>query len=237
MSDETPVPAEEPNYVPDHIPRRRGMPRNGKWPFKKPRVKTNKPHGWANQGTWKPLFVEALSRCGIISKAADMANIAQTTVRNHRLSDPEFDNQCKDAMERYADAIEAEVAFRAIEGIEKFVWDKKNNKRVSLGKAPNDILLMFLMKKWRPEFRDNYRPDDQDNVKAMTQVIVNFLKDGYKPASDDQSEMPTLEQYMVQHPAALPAPPETREEKRERLLRELAELESGEATGEIDANP
>ena len=222
-NDRLPTPVD----LPAPLKGRRGPARTGKWPVRKPKGNLkHRPHGWALQNKWQPIFLEAYERCGIVTPAADKAGISVGTVANERKRNPEFDAAFLEAHTRYVDAVKAEVAFRAIEGNEKFVWDKKNNERVSLGNAPNDILLMFYMKYLCPEFRDNWKTEEDRSAQQATQnLITAFLMQGFNPQSNEQATAPELEVFARAMPA-LPPPDETPEQEIARLKARLAELET-----------
>lgn len=229
------APEPAPDSAPEPKPpaRKNGLPRNGRWPMRD-RKSTGKqrPHGWALSGQWRPIYVRALAQYGLHTHAADKAEVHPTTVLRARKADPEFEAQCEEAMERFRDGLREEVLRRAIVGREQKVFDKRTGEVVSLGNVPDNLLLMFVMKRFDPSFRDNYHAEDQSGAQAVTQVVVNFLKQ-FDARSDDQADMPTFEAFMKeQGPAALPAPPETKEERRARLMAELAALdaEPAEAT-------
>ena len=61
-------------------------------------------------------FLAALSVRGVLSRAAEDADVDRVTVWRRRESDPEFAKACQDAIELAADTLESEARRRALEG-------------------------------------------------------------------------------------------------------------------------
>lgn len=220
-------PLPTPDDLPAELKGRRGMPSTGKYPFRNRKSpKKQRGHAWALSDEWKPIFVEALAQYGTLTAAADRAGIDFATAAKRRKLDPEFDAACKDALQRCRDTMVMNMYHRAFEGPEKFAWDNKNKKRVSLGRQPDPILAMFAIKQMDPTFRENHKADEsQQTVQVVSQLFVNFLQ-RFKPDDDHQADAPTFEAFLKeQEPQALP-PPESAADRRARLLRELAELDA-----------
>lgn len=65
---------------------------------------------------WTDAFLAALSVRGVLSRAAEDADVDRVTVWRRRESDPEFAKACQDAIELAADTLESEARRRALEG-------------------------------------------------------------------------------------------------------------------------
>lgn len=232
--DDAPLPV--PATTPPEVSRKRGRVRTGKYPFRKPpdQAKKQRPHGWALSDAWKPLYVEGWARYGNPTDAADFAGVSPATGRARRQQDPAFDAECADAYQRFKDNLEREVLHRAIVGREKKVVTKSGEVK-SLGPEPSDLMLIFAAKRHIPDFKDNYKPPENSASQANSQVIVNFL--AHHDEANPSGVIVPFDQFSKRPDAALPAPAETDEQKRERLLAELAALDARTAEATPDAQP
>lgn len=68
---------------------------------------------------WTQTFLDALAETGVLNDAADLAGVNRVTAYRRRQSDPEFDRACKEAIDRAADALEAEARRRALLGAQE----------------------------------------------------------------------------------------------------------------------
>ena len=102
---------------------------------------------------WRAPFLAALEASGNISAAARQAGVGRATTYRHRKAEPEFAAAWEEAMETAADAVEEEIRRRGVDGWEEPVFH--GGQEVARIRRYSDILLMFLAKKLRPEFRDN----------------------------------------------------------------------------------
>jgi hypothetical protein len=102
---------------------------------------------------WRATFLSALEASGNVSASARRAGMHRGTAYRYRQADPEFRAAWDEALEVAADALEAEVRRRAVDG-----WDEPvfyDGKVCGYIRRYDDRLLMFLMKAYRPEFRDH----------------------------------------------------------------------------------
>ena len=67
-------------------------------------------------GSWIPVFLEALKDKPVIAYAAKAAGISRRTAINYRNACPEFDEACKDAMEDGIDKRELRLIRKAEQG-------------------------------------------------------------------------------------------------------------------------
>lgn len=73
---------------------------------------------------WKPIYLEALRRVPVISRACEAAGIARTTAWRALQTDKDFALAHEDAMEQGIDSAEAELFRRAVQGFDEPVIDK-----------------------------------------------------------------------------------------------------------------
>lgn len=104
----------------------------------------------------KARALAALAEGATIAEAAKAAGIHRQTLLRWRQSDEAFAVQVADAIEAGTDVLEDEARRRAL--------DK------------SDILLMFLLKKRRPEFRDSYRVEHSGGI-SVTSPVARALRD------------------------------------------------------------
>jgi hypothetical protein len=105
--------------------------------------------------TWRAVFLAALEASGNVSAAARRAATHRGTAYRHRAADPSFREAWDEALEVALDALEAEARRRALEG-----WDEPVFHAGEICghiRKYDAALLMFLMKAYRPEFRDHAR--------------------------------------------------------------------------------
>lgn len=106
------------------------------------------------------LFLEHLMEQGDIASACRSAELSLKNMRAYRRKHPEAEAAFKEALDIGTDAIESELHRRAVLGYLEPVFYK--GRRVNTIRKKSDILLMFLLKKRRPEYRDNYTPPPDD---------------------------------------------------------------------------
>jgi hypothetical protein len=94
----------------------------------------------------KALYLEGLIDFGTPTAGARTAGISIFTVYKWKRDDPEFKQMCEEAEEIITQGLEEEAIVRA--------------------KEKSDLLLMFLLKKRRPEYRDNWKEPEEGRKKA-----------------------------------------------------------------------
>ena len=104
---------------------------------------------------WHATFLDALESSGNVTAAARRAGVDRGTAYRSRAAAAEFRAAWDEALEVALDALEAEARRRALEG-----WDEPVFHAGEICghiRKYDAALLMFLMKAYRPEFRDHAR--------------------------------------------------------------------------------
>lgn len=86
-------------------------------------------------------FLTALKLGHSVTKACEISGVNRRRVYYFKAEDPEFDEAWKDAAASSLEELEDELRSRAL--------DREDGK--------SHMLLMFLLKKLNPEYRDNYK--------------------------------------------------------------------------------
>jgi hypothetical protein len=128
------------------------------------------------RGKWEEKFLLELAQRGIVKGACEAANVGQTTAYVHREKDKDFAAAWLAALDTAADVLVREVWRRAHDGVDEPVTHLGQQSFVALDKdgkpthdkdkvasvVPftikkySDTLLMFLLKKMRPEYREHH---------------------------------------------------------------------------------
>jgi hypothetical protein len=98
-------------------------------------------------------FLESLSKYGIIAAACEDAFIARSTAYDWRSNDPGFASAWDEAIVTAVERAEKEAVRRAVYGVMEPVFN--SDGLVGHRRKHSDTLLMFILKKNRPEYRDN----------------------------------------------------------------------------------
>jgi hypothetical protein len=134
-------------------------------------------------------FLAAFRDSGIIRVAADVAGIDRKTHYNWLKQDPQYRDQFETATREAVEAFEFEAVTRATVGSLKPVFFKGEAitipcreddpeslpdpekpghfRKLYMQATKSDILLMFLLKKLDPSYREGYVPPIQDNTGSM----------------------------------------------------------------------
>lgn len=108
---------------------------------------------------WKARFIEALAETGVVGHAVKIANTTYGTVYLARKKDAEFAEAWDVALELAIDGLEIEARRRAL--------------------SKSDLLLMFLLKGWRPDkYRDNAKIEHAGKIEGGAKVVVYIPDDG-----------------------------------------------------------
>lgn len=176
-------------------------------------------------------FLTVLARNGNVSAAAREAGIAAITVRRWRKESearPEDDAYRVDwpagdeplpffehfqgAIDVVCDEIEGAMIQRAIEGVEEPIYFQ--GKKVGSQRRPSDINGMFILKRWRHDYRDNHVEvthkgrleitDDSRNALAdkMLAQLERRAAAGLLPAPDATTALPVIDVEAVPVPVA-----------------------------------
>jgi hypothetical protein len=111
-------------------------------------------------------FLTALSVGRSVTKACEIAGIPRRTAYYWKSESPEFAEAWEDALETSVEELEEEVRRRAL--------DPEDQKSA--------ILLMFLLKKHRPEYRENYQQKKEVTIHHVQEV--EFSKEEMATAID-----------------------------------------------------
>ena len=109
----------------------------------------------------KQLFLDALSRSGIIASACTAAGITRQTANNWRKADQDFDVAYDGAMRDAADLLEEEARRRAYEGVStlKIVGTGDNAREVYETRYSDQLMLALLKAKKPDEFADRTKAE------------------------------------------------------------------------------
>ncbi|MBA3033575.1 MAG: terminase [Gammaproteobacteria bacterium] len=101
------------------------------------------------------VFLAELAIDGNVTRAANATGVDRSNAYQRRLRNPDFAKRWDDAIEAATDAIEAEAHRRAVDGVEEPIF----YKGVECGRVTrySDPLLIALLKRHRPEYRDSGR--------------------------------------------------------------------------------
>jgi len=102
-------------------------------------------------------FLQVYALTGQIQKSAQTVGISPTTVRNLAKKDTEFADALAEAKADFAEAVEREVVRRAVMGWDEPVYQK--GELVGEVRKHSDQLLMMLMKKLDPSYKEGFQVD------------------------------------------------------------------------------
>ena len=120
-------------------------------------------------------FLRALLECGTIYRASVLSGVDRAAIYRTMRAEPDFKAAVIEAREMgkepYKDVLTEEVRRRGVDGIEEPVFYK--GELVATVRKYSDNLLMFLLKREDPSYRDNYRaPDDDSGQVAIRDVLA-----------------------------------------------------------------
>lgn len=103
----------------------------------------------------KEVFIEAYRRTGLVYLSAEAAGVSDWTVQDHRKKDPEFNQLCEQAKQRWVDEVlVTEAVRRATEGCEEpIIGGKERDTIVAYKRVYSDGLMSALLRANRQEFR------------------------------------------------------------------------------------
>ena len=102
----------------------------------------------------KALFLDALAKCGRIDKSAKSIGVYRGTIYDWMRTDGPFANAVDEARTRSLHVLEDEVHRRAVDGVDKPIY--QGGVRVGVVREYSDVLLLFLLKANNPKkYRDN----------------------------------------------------------------------------------
>lgn len=216
---------------------RRGLPRTGKYPLRKPwhQAERQRGHLWAKSNDWYGLAIRSYSRWGNQTRAASDAGVDRQTLVNRLKNDPEFREAMETSLEEFKDGYLEALDEFALKGEERWIHDKTTGKLVCLGRYKNVIAMIFRIKQLMPEFRENYKADVQEAGKATVSMFVQYLQQGSSLPEAELDSLPSFDDFCA-NPAALPSPAAQQTvnvqamsaEERRSLMAELAAMDSAE---------
>lgn len=140
---------------------------------------------------WVDVYLTELARHGMAQTAAVAAQTTVRAVAKLIEDNSEFAYAVEDALERSADAVEAEVRRRAIDGIDKGIYFQ--GELVATEKQYSDQLLTLLAKaKRRREFGDKQEITGAGGGPLIVNVRT-FAPDGSTLLTDPPSEVRLLD--------------------------------------------
>ena len=119
----------------------------------------------AEKGEWPPWaagYLAAIREVPNLTRAAERAGIARSTALRLGQRDESFALAVHDAREEALDLLEQQIYARATAGtpIRKTVTktDKEGKVETTITEElhVSDVLAMFYLKRWRPEYRESY---------------------------------------------------------------------------------
>lgn len=137
----------------------------------------------------KQLFLDALSRSGILAVACKAAGITRQSTVNWRKRDPQFAAAYDDAMADAADLLEEEARRRAYEGVStlKIIGTGDNAREVYETRYSDQLMLALLKAKKPDEFAERskaeisnpdgtLRPESTEQAAARLAAILDEAK-------------------------------------------------------------
>lgn len=98
---------------------------------------------------WRPAFLEAFAKFGLVIAAAKEAGVARSTVYQERQRNEEFALAWADVEEWSTEEMEQEARRRAVMGVQEPVYHR--GELVGHVRKFSDTLLIFLLKARKPE--------------------------------------------------------------------------------------
>jgi len=135
----------------------------------------------------KEAFLTALSECGMITLAAEIAGIARSTHYRWLEEDPDYPALFIAATEQAGERLEQEARRRAVEGVKEDVYYQ--GKPCGVVTKYSDTLLIFLMKGAMPE-KYKERISSEVNVIQPSPGGVNTLKQLKEAEERAQRQLP-----------------------------------------------
>ena len=137
---------------------------------------------------WRGAFLASLAVAGTVTRACRLAGVGRQTAYDFRRRDPDFAAEWKDALEDACDALELEARKRAMEGVERPVY--QGGKLVGHTREYSDLLLIFLLKANRPEkYRESHKLEvTGPNGTPLEPKIENALRRAYGKAEAGKAD-------------------------------------------------
>jgi hypothetical protein len=138
----------------------------------------------------KAAFCEALALGVTVGTAAEAVGMSRSSAYWQRENNPAFAEAWDEAYAESTELLEAEAFQRAM-GWQETITDKNGNVRVV--ERHSDILLMFLLKARKPEYRDSMQVN-VDNRRTIVIDLVPMEKgpDGRLRLAEEAKDVPLL---------------------------------------------
>ena len=146
----------------------------------------------------KRLFLTAFAETGNVSRSAAVAGVDRSTPARWRESDTRFAAQYAEAEVAAVELLEAEARRRAVEGVDKPVY--QGGQLVGVVREYSDTLLMFLLNGAAPEKyrRYNHQVTGKDGgpveirLRVVYDAVATDAIDGEATAVPDANVAPAL---------------------------------------------
>ena len=126
----------------------------------------------ADRAIAKAAFLEAYAKTGIVRPAAEIAGVSRQTVYEWQEHDEAFTIGFNQARQAADDAIRAEIHRRAIEGIDKPVY--QGGRMVGTIREYSDTLLIFQAKARMPEYRDKQQIEHTGELAISLKALAGI---------------------------------------------------------------
>ncbi len=131
-----------------------------------------KPARWPNRGhRWRRAAIEALKKSGSYTEAATAVGVSRRSIQRLRDADPAFGAQVREALETYADRLEAAVDERAFTGVRRPVY--QGGVQVGETVEYSDRLAELRLRALRPSVYRDVAPAGQGGG-GHTSFIVSL---------------------------------------------------------------
>ena len=125
-------------------------------------------------------FLRALMEIGKIQPASRASGVDHSSIYATMRAEPDFKAAVEEARAigsgPYVDTLTDEAHRRAVEGIQEPVFYK--GERVATVRKYSDNLLMFLIKREDPSYRDSYRAPEDDTGKVNLVDVIAAIQQG-----------------------------------------------------------
>lgn len=112
---------------------------------------------------WKPAWLEAFSRLGMVMAACKDVGVGRTTVYEARQQDEAFAVAWADVEQATTERMEREAYRRAVEGVRKDIFYR--DQVIGEERSYSDTLLIFMLKARRPDvYRENVKVEHSGKV-------------------------------------------------------------------------
>lgn len=116
---------------------------------------------------------------GNVSKACRVVKISRGAAYSHKEDDKAFSDAWDEAIAAGVEDLEEEVRRRAFKGVNEPVF--QGGKKVGYIRRYSDRLLMFLVKRHKPEYREQSTYDVNLNFTELSDAELEAIAKGEKP--------------------------------------------------------